>query len=84
MKFDNVKKENDRLRKEITETYSLCDKKIENANKEVENRIAEVKEREKISYRDHIAQLEQKIITLETELEETKQRISPEREVKFR
>ena len=45
VKMDGIKKENERLRREIKEAYEHCENKIASSSQEVEERVQEVKER---------------------------------------
>jgi ElaB/YqjD/DUF883 family membrane-anchored ribosome-binding protein len=44
-KFDGVKKENERLRKELKDVYDQCEENIAQLQQDADRRLEEVKER---------------------------------------
>ena len=64
VRCETLKKENERVRKEMKDAYENCDRKLEEMREKLDGQVEEVKEREKISYRDQIVELEAKIVSL--------------------
>ena len=64
----------------MKDAYESCERKLGEMRSQLDGQVEDVKERQKISYRDQIVELETRIIALGMELDEANARASPQRE----